>query len=92
MARLLRMEFAGALYHVMVRGNQGRPIFADDQNRPSFSITRTPNCVLAKTNWLPHGWNGTLVRSAPWDSLIVKARLGFSARAAYRLRRDAWFE
>ncbi len=27
------MEYAGAAYHVMARGNQGRPIYADDFDR-----------------------------------------------------------
>ena len=33
MARKLRMQYAGAVYHVMARGNQGRDIYADDQDR-----------------------------------------------------------
>ncbi len=33
MARQLRIEYAGAAYHVMARGNQGRPIYADDSDR-----------------------------------------------------------
>jgi putative transposase len=33
MARQIRIEYAGALYHVMARGNQGRDIYADDQDR-----------------------------------------------------------
>jgi hypothetical protein len=27
MARQVRIEYEGALYHVMARGNQGQPIF-----------------------------------------------------------------
>jgi len=30
MARPLRLEFAGALYHVTARGNERRAIFLDD--------------------------------------------------------------
>lgn len=33
MARPLRIEFAGAVYHVMAHGNQDRLISADDQDR-----------------------------------------------------------
>ncbi len=33
MARPLRIEFAGALYHVMSRGNEKRPIVRDDVDR-----------------------------------------------------------
>jgi hypothetical protein len=33
MARPLRIEYAGAVYHVMARGNHGQSLFADDQDR-----------------------------------------------------------
>ncbi|MGI8602935.1 MAG: hypothetical protein ACR2OZ_08025 [Verrucomicrobiales bacterium] len=33
MARSLRVEFAGAVYHVMSRGNGGADIFLDDEDR-----------------------------------------------------------
>jgi hypothetical protein len=33
MARMIRIEYAGAAYHAMARGNQGRDIYADDRDR-----------------------------------------------------------
>ena len=36
MARPLRVEFAGALYHVTSRGNEKRPIFKNDGDRLKF--------------------------------------------------------
>jgi putative transposase len=36
MARPLRIEFAGALYHVTSRGNERRPIFRRDHDRRTF--------------------------------------------------------
>ena len=33
MARELRSEYPGAICHLMFRGNGGRPIFGDDDNR-----------------------------------------------------------
>jgi len=36
MARPLRIEFAGALYHVTARGNAQAPIFLDDDDRIYF--------------------------------------------------------
>jgi REP element-mobilizing transposase RayT len=33
MARKIRIEYAGAAYHVMTRGNQGRDIYADERDR-----------------------------------------------------------
>jgi REP-associated tyrosine transposase len=36
MARSLRLEFEGAIYHVTARGNRREPIFADDRDRAHF--------------------------------------------------------
>jgi putative transposase len=36
MARPLRLEFAGALYHLTSRGNEQRPIFRSDRDRKAF--------------------------------------------------------
>jgi len=36
MSRPLRIEFAGACYHVMAHGNAREPIFLDDQDRQTF--------------------------------------------------------
>jgi REP element-mobilizing transposase RayT len=36
MARKPRVHFAGALYHVMCRGNQGQEIFKDDEDRGRY--------------------------------------------------------
>ena len=37
MAHPLRIEFAGALYHVTSRGDRQEAIFDDDQDRTDFS-------------------------------------------------------
>ena len=36
MARPLRIEFPGALYHVTARGNARQDIFLDDEDRLQF--------------------------------------------------------
>ncbi|MGH6626874.1 MAG: hypothetical protein ACRECD_10095 [Burkholderiaceae bacterium] len=36
MARLLRLEFPGALYHVTARGNARQGIYLDDEDRHLF--------------------------------------------------------
>lgn len=36
MARPLRLEYSGAVYHVLSRGNQGNRIFRDDEHRKEF--------------------------------------------------------
>ena len=54
MARPLRIEYAGAVYHVMARGNQGRALFADDQDRRRFLETLGEAC--GKTGWRIHAY------------------------------------
>ena len=39
MARPIRVEFPGAVYHVMARGNERREVFRDDQDRTRFLET-----------------------------------------------------
>jgi hypothetical protein len=36
MARPIRIQYPGALYHVMARGNRRQPVFGDDQDRNLF--------------------------------------------------------
>ena len=49
MSRKLRIEYPGAMYHVMNRGNQREDIFRDDQDRQKFLSTLGEAC--AKTEW-----------------------------------------
>jgi putative transposase len=39
MARKIGIEYAGAAYHVMARGNQGQDIYADDRDRKLWLAT-----------------------------------------------------
>jgi REP element-mobilizing transposase RayT len=52
MARKLRLEYAGAIYHVMNRGDRREAIFKDDQDREVFLKTLGECCV--KTDWQVH--------------------------------------
>lgn len=54
MARPLRIEYCGAAYHVMARGNQGRAIYADDQDRRRFLETLGEACE--RTGWRIHAY------------------------------------
>ena len=54
MARKLRVQFPGAIYHVMNRGDRREPIFADDQDRRIFLSTLADACE--KTDWQIHAW------------------------------------
>ena len=54
MARKLRVEFEGAVYHVMNRGDQRERIFVDDEDRRLFLATLGEAC--AKTEWQVHAF------------------------------------
>ena len=49
MARQLRIEYAGAIYHVMSRGDRREAIFKDDEDRRRFLATLGEAC--GKTGW-----------------------------------------
>ncbi len=54
MARSIRLEYAGASYHVMARGNRRGPIFLDDDDRRFFLACLSEVCE--RTGWCVHGW------------------------------------
>ena len=54
MARPLRIEFAGALYHVTSRGDRREPIYEDDHDRGVFLEVLAE--VVARFNWLCHAY------------------------------------
>ena len=54
MARAMRIEYGGAVYHVMARGNQGGAIFADDLDRKLWLQTLAEVCE--KTGWRVHAY------------------------------------
>jgi hypothetical protein len=49
MARELRIQYPGAIYHVINRGDRREPIFNDDHDRTRFLETIAETC--AKTGW-----------------------------------------
>jgi hypothetical protein len=54
MPRKPRVEFEGAIYHIMSRGNRGDAIFLDDKDRETFIDTLDEACT--KTGWLVHAF------------------------------------
>jgi putative transposase len=52
MARQPRVEYAGALHHVMSRGNDGIPIFRDDEDRQLFLDLLAQEIV--RSGWVLH--------------------------------------
>ncbi len=54
MARPLRIEFSGGLYHVTARGDRQEPIFEDDHDRNTF--LETLGDVVSRFNWVCHAY------------------------------------
>jgi putative transposase len=74
MARKLRVEYAGAIYHVMSRGDRREAIFRDDADREKFLETLTEAC--AKTGWQVHAYclmgnHFHLVMETPQPNLVA---------------------
>ena len=78
MPRQRRIEYPGAIYHAMNRGDRREPIFQDDADRKRFLQTLGEAC--AKTDWQLHAYclmgnhfhlvvetpNGNLVAGMKW--------------------------
>src|ERR1700680_1235207 len=74
MARKLRIQYAGAVYHVMSRGDRRGGIFEDDQDRQRFLETVSEACQ--KTAWQVHAYclmrnHLHLVIETPQPNLVV---------------------
>lgn len=54
MPRPLRIQYQGARYHIMSRGDRREPIFIDDQDRHQFLRTLGQTCQ--KTGWQVHAY------------------------------------
>ena len=54
MARPLRYEAAGAVYHVMARGDGGKDVFEDDKDR--FAWTDLMERAHGRFGWRVHAW------------------------------------
>ena len=54
MARSIRIEYAGANYHVMARGNRREAIFLDDDDRRFFLAALSEACSM--TGWRVFAW------------------------------------
>ncbi len=54
MPRQARIEYPGATYHVMCRGDRREAIFEDDQDRECFveTLAQASKCA----GWLVHGY------------------------------------
>jgi transposase IS200 family protein len=74
MARKLRVQYPGAMYHVMNRGDRREAIFVDDIDRRLFIETLGEACK--KTDWQIHAWclmsnHFHLVTETPRGKLVL---------------------
>ncbi|MGA2866277.1 MAG: transposase [Verrucomicrobiota bacterium] len=76
MARPVRVEYRGAVCHVMARGNHGQHIFRDDQDRKQWLETLGEACH--KTGWRIHAY---VLRGNHYH-LLVETREGAPEKAA----------
>ncbi len=54
MARPLRIEYSGAVYHITSRGNEKKPVFRDEEDRCTFlDILERVN---KRYNWICHAY------------------------------------
>ena len=54
MPRSIRLEYPGAFYHIMARGNRREAIFRDEADRRFFLQTLGEAC--SRTGWRVHAW------------------------------------
>jgi len=77
MPRQMRIEYPGAIYHVMSRGDQREPIFLDEGDRHDFLKTLAEAC--GKTGFLVHAYclmknHFHLVVETPEGNLVAGMR------------------
>ena len=94
MPRQLRIEYPGAIYHLMNRGNRREPIFHDDFDRTRFVTTLDEACT--KTNWQVHAYclmlnHFHLVLETPNANLVAGMRWFLSTYTARFNRRHKLF-
>ena len=91
MPRKLRVEYPGAIYHVMHRGDRRESIFRDEEDRKLFLLTLGQCC--GKTDWQVHAWclmpnHFHLVVETPRANLVARMKwfLGTYTARFNRLR------
>lgn len=94
MPRNLRIEFPGAFYHVMARGNRRETIFHDDDDRRFFLATLSEACAM--TGWRVHAWvlmgnHYHLFIQTPEANLVAgMSWLQNTVTRRYNIRHMAW--
>ncbi len=91
MARKARVEFEGAVYHVLDRGDRREAIFKDDADRRRF--LETLDDVCARTRWRVHAYvlmtnHYHFLLETPQANLVAGMRW-FAPACAHALSRQA---
>src|ERR1051325_11700002 len=94
MPRQLRIEYPGAIYHVMNRGDRREAIFSDDVDRRRFIETLGETCQ--KTDWQIHAYclmsnHFHLVLETPRANLVAGMRWFLGTYTARFNRRHKYF-
>ena len=97
MARKLRVQYPGAIYHVMSRGDRREEIFEDDTDRELF--LQTLGEAGQKTDWQVHAWclmdnHFHLVVETPRANLVAGMKWLLGGLGGEEFRRellDAYF-
>jgi REP element-mobilizing transposase RayT len=94
MPRKLRVEYEGAIYHVMNRGDRQEPIFLDDEDRKMFLVTLAEACQ--KTGWQVHAYclmsnHFHLVAETPRANLVAGMRWCLGTYTTRFNRRHRYF-
>jgi putative transposase len=94
MPRKLRVEYEGAIYHVMNRGDRREPIFLTDKDRELFLGTLEETCQ--KTGWEVHAYclmdnHFHLVVETPRANLVAGMRWFLGTYTARFNRRHKYF-
>ena len=82
MARKLRVEYPGAIYHVLNRGDRREPIFKDDEDRRRFLVALgDPFRKVVKASLVLSGIRAgldavrfTRLSTSFWSDLVVVMR------------------
>lgn len=94
MSRTVRIQFAGAYYHAMARGNRREAIFHDDDDRRFFLNALSQACEM--TGWRVHAWvlmdnHYHLFLQTPEPNLVAgMAWLQNAYTRRYNIRHRAW--
>src|SRR5436853_4176526 len=94
MPRKLRIQYPGAIYHVMNRGDRREPIFVDDRDRVRFLDTLGEACL--KTGWQVHAYclmrnHFHVVIETPQPNLVTGMRWFLSTYTSRYNRRHKEF-